>query len=319
MVRAAALPYISRMRRLGPIVCLALLVGCAHPQPAELARTTAWSTARDRGRYVTVNGLRLFAITLGSGRDVVLLHGNPASTYSWRKVMGPLAARYRVHAIDLPGFGFSDKPGDASYDTAWLAATVLGYLDAERMPRAVLVGNSMGGAVATEAAIVQPERVAALVLLGAAGLPEAEAGGPPLSFRMLAWPVIGPALRELPARSRVRTRLREAVYDPSTITDADVDAYYAPLRTAGGTNAFLARLPQKTGEDRAARVRTIRAPTLVITGDTDRLVPPATARRYHELIAGSELLVLEQTGHIPQEERPERVVAEITRWVEGHP
>ena len=307
MVRAAARAYTSRVRRIGPIVCLALLVGCVHPQPAELARTAPWATARDHGRYVAVNGLRLFAIPL-----------NPASTYSWRKVMGPLAARYRVHAIDLPGFGFSDKPRDASYDTAWLAGAVLGYLDAERIPRAVLVGNSMGGAVATEAAIVQPERVAALVLLGAAGLPEAEAGGRPLSFRMLAWPVIGPVLRELPARGRVRTRLREAVYDPSVITDADVDAYYAPLRTAGGANAFLARLQQTTSEDRAARVRTIRAPTLVITGDTDRLVPPATARRYHELISGSELLVLEQTGHIPQEERPERVVGEITRWVEAH-
>jgi len=249
----------------------------------------------------------------------VLLHGNPASTYSWRKVMGPLAARYRIHVIDLPGFGFSDKPDDASYDTPWLAGAVLGYLDAERIPRAVLVGNSMGGAVATEAAILRPERVAALVLLGAAGLPEAEVDGRPLSYRVLAWPVIGPVLRELPARGRVRAGLRKAVYDPSIITDADVDAYYAPLRSSGGTNAFLARLDQKTPEDRAARVRTIRAPTLVITGDTDRLVPPATARRYHELIAGSELLVLEQTGHVPQEERPERTAAEITRWIEAHP
>ena len=307
------------MRRFGWIVSLLLLVGCARRQPVELARTTPWATARDHGRYVTVNGLRVFAITLGSGRDVVLLHGNPASTYSWRKVMGPLAARYRVHAIDLPGFGFSDKPGDASYDVPWLAGAVLGYLDAERIPRAVLVGNSMGGAVATEVAIVRPERVGALVLLGAAGLPEAEVDGRLLSYRVLTWPVIGPVLRELPARGRVRAGLKKAVYDPSIITDADVDAYYAPLRTAGGANAFLARLQQTTSEDRAARVRTIRAPTLVITGDTDRLVPPATARRYHELIAGSEVLVLEQTGHIPQEERPERVVAEITRWVEGHP
>ena len=307
------------MRRLAAIVCLALLVGCARREPAELARTTSWAMARDQGRYVTVNGLKVFAITLGRGRDVVLLHGNPASAYSWRKVMGPLAGRYRVHAIDLPGFGFSDKPGDAPYDTPWLAAAVLGYLDAERIPRAVLVGNSMGGAVATEAAMARPERVAALVLLGAAGLPEAEVDGRPLSYRVLAWPVVGPVLRELPARGRIRSGLRKAVYDPSIITDADVDAYYAPLRTSGGTNAFLARLDQKTPAERAVRVRTIRAPTLVITGDTDRLVPPATARRYHELIAGSELVVLEQTGHIPQEERPERVVAEITRWIEAHP
>src|SRR2546425_307335 len=114
------------MHRLGRIVCLALLVGCARRQPAELARTTPWATARDHGRYVTVNGLGIFAITLGGGRDVLLLHGNPASTYSWRKVMGPLAARYRIHVIDLPGFGFSDKPDDASYPLAAVCARACG-------------------------------------------------------------------------------------------------------------------------------------------------------------------------------------------------
>src|SRR5207302_1693353 len=162
---------------------------------------------------------------------------------------GAGAARHRVHAIGLPGYGFSDKPADAPYDPAWFAHVVVGYLDAAGVRRAVLVGNSMGGQVASETAILYPERTAGLVLLGAAGLPEAERDGRPLSLRMLTWPVLRP-------------------------------------------------------------------PTLVITGDTDRLVPLETARAYHALIAGSELLVLERTGHLPQEERPERVVAEITRWVQ---
>ena len=307
------------MRRFRPVLCLVLLVACTHPKPADLVRTAAWPTAREHGRYVTVHDLRLFAITLGKGRDVVLLHGNPASTYSWRKVMEPLAARYRVHAIDLPGFGFSDKPADASYDIGWLTTVVLGYLDAERIPRAVLVGNSMGGAVATETAIVEPGRVVALVLLGAAGLPEAETAGPPLSFRMLTWPVVGPMLRALPARGRVRSRLREAVYDPSTITETDVDAYYAPLRSAGGMNAFIARMHQQVADERGARVHTIAAPTLVISGDSDRVIPPAIAQRYHELIAGSGLLLIPQTGHLPQEERPDETVAAIVRWIDAHP
>src|SRR6266481_809240 len=178
------------MRPLRLLLAAVLLASCARLPPAELAATTPFGLARTQGRFVAVEGLRVFAITLSKGRDVVLLHGNPASTYSWRKVMEPLAARYRVHAIDLPGFGFSDKPADASYDIGWLTTVVLGYLDAERIPRAVLVGNSMGGAVATETAIVEPGRVVALVLLGAAGLPEAETAGPPLSFRMLTWPVV---------------------------------------------------------------------------------------------------------------------------------
>ncbi len=305
------------MIRRGLLFALLFAAACAGPQPAELARTTPYTLARNDGRFVAVNGLQMFAITKGSGRDIVLIHGNPASTYSWRKVIEPLAAHYRVHAIDLPGYGFSDKPDGASYAPDWMAAHVVGYLDSAGIAQAVLVGNSMGGHVATEAAILHPERVAGLVLIGAAGLPRPDPPQP-LAFRLAQWPILGPILRALPGRGRVREGLERAVYDPSQITEADVDAYYAPLRTAGGDNAFIARLGHRVPDDRPAQVRTIRAPTLVLTGDTDRLVPPSIARRYHELIAGSELVVLEQTGHLPQEERPERVVAEITRWVDAH-
>jgi pimeloyl-ACP methyl ester carboxylesterase len=300
------------------VIVLAVLAACARVPPAELVRTTPFTLARERGRFVEVHGLRLFAITLGDGRDVVLIHGNGASTYSWRHVLEPLAARYRVHALDLPGYGFSDKPEDGRYDGVWLEEFLSGYLDVAGVRRAVLVGNSMGGEVATEAAMHDPARVAALVLLDAGGLPEAHADGVPLSHRMLTWPVIGPVLQRLPVRGRLAARLREAVYDPDTITDTDVDVYYAAFASAGGGNAFLARLRAQPG-DRSARVATIATPTLVVTGDSDRLVPPATARRYHELVRGSELIVLEQTGHLPQEERPERVVGEVVRWTDAHP
>jgi pimeloyl-ACP methyl ester carboxylesterase len=300
------------------VIALALLAACSRVPPAELVRTTPFALARERGRFVDVRGLRVFAITIGDGRDVVLVHGNGSSTYSWRHVLEPLAARYRVHALDLPGYGFSDKPADGRYDGVWLEEFLVGYLDVAGVRRAVLVGNSMGGEVATETAMRDPARVAALVLLGAGGLPEARADGVPLSHRMLIWPVIGPVLQRLPVRSRLGARLREAVYDPATITETDVDVYYAAFASAGGGYAFLARLRAEP-VDRSARVATIAAPTLVVTGDTDRLVPPATARRYHELIRGSELLVLEQTGHLPQEERPERIVGEIVRWADAHP
>jgi pimeloyl-ACP methyl ester carboxylesterase len=300
------------------ILGLALLVACGGVQPAELARTTPYALARNAGHFVTVDGLQIFTITAGSGRDVVLIHGNPSNTYTWRKVIAPLATRYRVHAIDLPGYGFSDKPDDAArFTTAALARDVTGYLDAVGVGRAVLVGSSMGGYVASEAAIRYPDRVAALVLVDASGLPGID--GYPLSTRMAAWPVIGPLLRRLPARGRVRDGLRHNVYDPAQITEADVDAYYAPLRSAGGTNAFIARMHERVTEERAARVQTISAPTLVISGDSDPVVPPAIAARYHALIGGSELLVMKQTGHLAQEERPEDTVAAITRWVDAHP
>lgn len=297
---------------------LTLLAACGGVPPAELARTTPYALAREDGHFAVVEGLHVFAITEGEGRDVVLIHGNPSNTYAWRKVIAPLATRYRVHAIDLPGYGFSDKPDDdARYSTEALARVVVGYLDSVGARRAVLVGSSMGGHVASETAILYPDRVSALVLLDAAGLPGID--GYPLVTRMLGWPVVGPLLRTLPARGRVRDGLRHAVYDPARITEADVDAYYTPLRSAGGTNAFVARMRQHVTEARAARVATITAPTLVVTGDSDRVIPPAIAERYHALIGGSELLVLEHTGHLPHEERPDETVSALVRWIDAHP
>ena len=119
----------------------------------------------------------------------------------------------------------------------------------------------MGGHVASETAIIAPDRVAALVLLDASGLP----GGPgyPLAVRMAGWPVIGPVLRSLPGRGRVRDRLHNAVYDPQQITEADVDAYYAPLRSAGGTNAFFARMRQPVTEERLARDQIAQATSTI--------------------------------------------------------
>ncbi len=296
----------------------ALLAACGGVPPAELARTTPYALARSDGRFVTVDGVQIFSITEGAGRDIVLIHGNPSNTYTWRKVIAPLATRYRVHAIDLPGYGFSDKPDDdARYTTESLARTVVGYLDAVGARRAVLVGNPMGGYVASETAILFPDRVSALVLVDASGLPGID--GYPLSTRMIGWPVIGPLLRILPARGRVGDGLRHNVYDPTQISEADIDAYYAPLRSAGGTNAFVARMRHHVSEERAARVHTITAPTLVITGDTDPVVPRAVAERYHALIARSALLVMERTGHLPQEEHPDETVAAITHWVNAHP
>jgi pimeloyl-ACP methyl ester carboxylesterase len=305
------------MRKLIVIAATVLAAACGRPTPLELARTTTFELAREHGRHVEIDGLQLFAITLGTGRDVLLLHGNPASTYSWRKVIEPLAEHFRVHAIDLPGYGFSDKPSDATYEVGWHARFVAGYLDAADIERAVLVGNSMGGHVASEVAILFRSRVSALVLIGASGL---QSGPPadrelPMAFRIANWPVVGPLVRALPSRPIVANGLRDAVFDASTITEADVDAYYAPLRTKNGLVAFLRRTSLPIDEDRGDIVALIGAPTLVITGDSDRLVPPAIARRYHELIDGSRLVVLERTGHLPQEERPERVVQEIVEFL----
>ncbi len=136
----------------------------------------------------------------------------------------------------------------------------------------------------------------------------------PWSYRVAAWPAVGPVLRALVSHSLVRRSLERAVYDPVAISDADVEAYSFPLRSSGGYAAYLALARHVVPQDRADRFRALIAPTLIIAGKEDRFVAPRFSKRYHQLIPGSEFLLFEETGHLPQEERPERVVAAILRW-----
>jgi pimeloyl-ACP methyl ester carboxylesterase len=307
---------------LATVALTLLTLGCSPPDPADLVPLTSWQRAREEGRFLDVNGHRMFALVAGpeDATPIVLLHGNPDSIRAWRDVFDPLAGRYRVHAFDQLGFGFSDRPEGAPYSTAWFAENVVAYMDANGIERAVLVGNSMGGHTATETAILYPERVAALVLLGASGLGVAEDTPSEVPFwvPVLRWPLVGDLVLQLPLRGVVRERVAPAYYDSAMLTEDRLDEWVLRLTAAGSMDAYLARASQPAG-DRREPVRGIRAPTLVITGDSDRLVPPAVARLYHELIPDSELIVLEQTGHVPQEERPERVVAEISRWADALP
>ena len=296
-----------------------LVGGCHRPEPADLLDTTTFELARDHGRYVRVDRMNLFAITLGEGPDLILLHGNPASTYSWRFVIEPLAEDFRVHAFDLPGFGFSDKPANAVYTAAWFAKIIDGYMRAEGIEKAIVVGNSMGGEIATEFAALYASKVSALVLLAPSGLPQDDPEQLPFAIRAARWPVLGPIIAALPIRPMIASGLRDGFYDPSKVSEADVDAMYLPLRTENGMVAFFERLGQPVSARRVELLGFIRAPTLIIVGDSDRLLSPEISRRHHEVMRDSELLEWEHTGHLPHEEHPDRVVEEIRRFVADHP
>lgn len=297
------------------------LLACSPADPEQLLAENPWLVARESGRFVFVHGLRMFAITEGEGPDVVLVHGMIDSTFTWRHVFPTLAKEFRVHAIDLPGFGFSDKP-DADYETAWLADFVAGYLDVAGVSNAMLVGNSMGGNVAIEVAIRHPDRVSSLILLEASGawIPrddemEEVASEPPSWVTGLLRSDFGEALvRMLPTRGVLRDSLTPAYFSPEELTDERLDAWHGPLQTENGMAAFMARSTAFAVAERDEEIRTIRAPTLVITGDTDRMVEAAVAERYAELIPGSEFELWEDTGHMIQEQRPDRVIASVRRW-----
>jgi pimeloyl-ACP methyl ester carboxylesterase len=306
------------VRRLAAALVASLLAGGAalgglalHDR--ALPPPGAWLAAASlEPRHETVDGRRLRYVRTGSGDPVVLVHGFGSSLYTWKDVLPALAARHEVVALDLPGFGESDRPGDLAFDD--LPRAVVGLMDRLGLERVALVGNSLGGAAAAVVAAERTERVSALVLVDAAGFDLAPSGRPRLV--RLATSALGPALSALPGkRLLVETALRQVFHDPRRVSAERVAEYAAAARHPG-TFAAVRSLGRSLGPRGAgfeAILGRVEAPTLVLWGEHDRWIPAAHADRFVQRIGGSRKVVIPACGHVPQEERP----AETARLVLG--
>jgi pimeloyl-ACP methyl ester carboxylesterase len=265
-------------------------------------------------------GTRVSTLTLGAGPDVVLLHGLGAAKSSFFDTAAALSRSYRVHALDLPGFGGSSKPALARYGAPFFARAVLGVMDELDIERAHLIGNSMGGRVALEVGLREPARVGGLGLLCPA-LAFVRRGYQPL-VRLLR-PELGLLPHSL-GRGRIERQFwsmfadRDLV-DPS-VADIAVDEFERIYRSPGARLAFLASARSIYLESpfgRAGlfpRMSALEPPALFIWGSHDKLIPPGFARHVERWLPDAEQIVLEGCGHAPQVERPERTNGLLTRF-----
>ena len=248
-------------------------------------------------------------LTMGEGPDVLLLHGLGGAKSSFFDAAAALSRRYRVHALDLPGFGASSKPATAPYTARWFAETVLAAMDELAIERAHVVGNSMGGRIAIELGLRNPERVASLGLLC-----------PAVAFVKRTYhPVVRlmrPELGLLPHRF-AREKVAEHFWnlfadsdgiDPS-MADVVVDEFQRIYASPGGRIAFLSAarniyLEAPYGANGFyGRLSQLEPPTLFVWGSHDRVIPPAFGRHVARWLPSAEQIVLEGCGHVPQVER----------------
>jgi len=246
-----------------------------------------------------------------------------SSTFSWREVIGPLSETLRVVAFDRPAFGLTERPdawgGENPYTADFAMALTLDLMDALSVERAVLIGNSAGGALAARLALEHPERVQALILVDAAIYSE---GGSRAWLRpLLATPQmrrIGPVLLR-----NVRTWGaefgRSAWHDPARITPEIWAGYTLPLRADNWDRALYEYTLASQPGDLASRVSEIDMPVLVITGDDDRIVPMADSVRLASEIPNARLAILPACGHVPQEECPQAFLEVVQEFLTALP
>jgi pimeloyl-ACP methyl ester carboxylesterase/putative sterol carrier protein len=256
---------------------------------------------------------RVKTLIAGSGNEqVICLHGLGSNKASFFQTVAALAPECTVHAIDLPGFGASDKPARGGYNARWFAAAVRGYMDALEIDRAHLVGNSMGGRVAIELAFDEPERVASLSLLTPAIAFRRRQLAPLVKLLRPELAVIPHSLRERVVRDQFWGLFaRPERLDPAA-ADIAVDEFCRIYRSRSARIAFFAAarniyLDQPDGEDGFyARLAELQPPALFVWGDSDRVIPPGFSRHVAAALPSASQVILEDCGHVPQVELPEQ-------------
>ncbi|WP_331232780.1 alpha/beta fold hydrolase [Natronorarus salvus] len=289
-------------------------------QPTALVDETEVEDGR-----VVVDGSEIHYLTAGhDGPAVILLHGGglDSAAVSWRETLPALADGYQVFAPDLPGYGESAHP-EAPYSIEYFAHTLSGFMDALNITHASLVGISMGGGIALQFALSNPDRVDRLVAVDSYGL-TGEVPGGKLGYLVVRLPLFRRltygALRN--SRRLMRASVRRMVGSPDVVTPGMVVEIEREAKREDAGLAFNRFQRAEVGwnglrTEFSDRLHELSVPTLFVHGAEDTLVPPEASIRAATLAPDAELEMMEGVGHWPPRERPEEFAGLVREFLRG--
>jgi len=273
------------------------------------------SFAFENSHFIDINGRTIHYTVEGSGPALVLVHGFGGSTQSWDKLTNLLTPQYTVYALDLLGFGLSDKPVAASYVLPAQADIVCALIKKLGIEETVLIGHSMGGVVVADADSKLPDRIKGLIMI--------EPGfyyTPPAFFQQLFFPFDRAMAKMFYSRMGREKSFVGSYYDTSLVTPVMIDELLITRHTPGAVEAMqsMSSEPEaySTSEDIAAAVT---GPSLMIWGERGEKTRTREIEDTRRLMKGSQLVMVEKCGHYVQDEKPEQAAQAILAFLQDLP
>ena len=262
------------------------------------------------GNFIKVGDVNTHYIRKGKGRPFILIHGIFSSAFVWHKNIDDLSHYFDVIAVDLKGYGYSDKPADGIYSREDIRQFVLDFMDVIQVDKAVFAGHSWGGGIAMDLALAYPDRVDRLILIDSTGYQLQHN----FFTSLLKLPGVAKLLMGICNKTILEWTLKEGVFfDPSLVTDEEIEGWIRPYYVKGSVQAALQlrNIDFVIGE----QLKDISCPTLIIWGQEDKSLTVEMAKRFNKDIKNSVLKIIPNCGHNPQEEKPKEVNELIKKFV----
>jgi pimeloyl-ACP methyl ester carboxylesterase len=260
-----------------------------------------------KGKFVTIDGKKVHYMEAGNGPPIILIHGFLYHTVMWKQNINALADKFKVYAIDLWGWGYSERLKENEYSFERYGKQIVGFMDVLDIKKATLAGQSMGGGISVYVAAHHPERVERLILVDPAVIPY------PMTTigKIYQLPFIGEFMNAIPGDALMKNNIRTIwFYDKNKATEEYCQEVLQPysIKGSGAGSMFILRnvLKEPYVENEANLLAKMNIPTLIIHGREDKAIPLDRSKKLNDLWKGSRLVIFDKAGHSPHEEYPEK-------------
>jgi pimeloyl-ACP methyl ester carboxylesterase len=267
--------------------------------------------------FITLRGSEIHYVHKGSGeKTIILVHGLGGGAFTFRNNIDALADKgYKVYAIDLKGFGFSEKVTGSDYSHIEQAKILLDFMEKKGIRKATVAGHSMGGRIAIIAYDMKPQNFENIILIDSAGL---ENNSPSFYNFLITQPIVDIIYYNIFVKEKnFQKFLSSAFYNSDFVSPDVTKLYLEPFKIKNANKAFLSILKSNSAYDIESVLKKIDIPVLIIWGRNDGWISLESAYKFNSLIKGSELAVIENAGHVSMEEQPETVNNKILEFLDN--